>query len=145
MQLTPWRKPIRRDMTRSKREMNSLWNDFLAELQPFEGFGEEWLPSMDVTESDTEILVRAELPGVEAKDIGLNISGDILTVRGEKKEEAEKKKRSIFPAKVITGLLSGRSAYPPRPRWIMWRPNSKTVFCPSCFQNPKIANQKKLR
>ena len=55
MQLTPWIKPFRRDLTRSNREMNSLWNDFLGELRPFEEFGEEWLPSIDVTENDSEL------------------------------------------------------------------------------------------
>lgn len=105
MQLTPWIKPFRRDLTRSNREMNPLWNDFLGELRPFEEFGEEWLPSIDVTENDSEILVRAELPGVEAKDIDLNISGDILTVRGEKKEENEKKDKKYFSRESYYGAL----------------------------------------
>jgi hypothetical protein len=63
MQLTPWRKPFRLDITRFNREMDSLRNRFFGEFQPFAESGEDWLPSMDVTESDAEINVRAELPG----------------------------------------------------------------------------------
>jgi HSP20 family protein len=49
--------------------------------------------------------VRAELPGVEAKDIDLNLSGDILTVRGEKKEESEKKEKKYFSRESYYGAF----------------------------------------
>jgi HSP20 family protein len=97
MQLTPWRRPSDRgDITRFKREMDTLWNRFFGEFQPFTEFEEEWLPSMDVAETDGEITVRAELPGLEAKDIDLNVSGNILSIRGEKKEKTEEKQKDYY-------------------------------------------------
>jgi HSP20 family protein len=45
---------------------------------------------IDVSETDTEIRVTAELPGVDQKDIDVTLSGDRLTIRGEKKSESEK-------------------------------------------------------
>jgi HSP20 family protein len=47
-------------------------------------------PDVDVTETDKEIRVTVELPGMEEKDIDVEMSGDRLTIRGEKKEEREK-------------------------------------------------------
>ena len=97
MQLTPWRKPSnRRDITRFNREMDSLWNRFFGEYHQIAGFESEWLPSMDVSETDGEISVRAELPGLEAKDIDLDISGDMLSIRGEKKKKEEKKEKDYY-------------------------------------------------
>jgi HSP20 family protein len=54
------------------------------------------MPSVDVAESDGDITVRAELPGLEAKDIDLNISGDLLSIRGEKKSKEEVKEDDYF-------------------------------------------------
>lgn len=50
-------------------------------------------PDVDVTESDTEIRVTAELPGMEEKDIEVEMSGNRLTIRGEKHEEREEKEK----------------------------------------------------
>ena len=47
----------------------------------------EWSPRCDVTEKDDEILVHAELPGVEAKDMEVRAANGMLTIRGEKRTE----------------------------------------------------------
>lgn len=106
MQLAPWRRPSsRRDITRFNREMDTLWNRFFGELRPFAAFEEEWLPSMNVSETDGEIAVRAELPGMEAKDIDLNVSGDVLSIRGEKKDEEEKKEKDYYSRESYYGAF----------------------------------------
>lgn len=48
-----------------------------------------WAPVADVSESDTELLVRFEVPGIEDKDLEVAVVGDALVVAGEKREEAE--------------------------------------------------------
>ncbi len=53
-------------------------------------------PRMDVTEDAKAITVSAELPGIHERDIDLSISGDVLTIRGEKKEEKEDKDRNYY-------------------------------------------------
>jgi HSP20 family protein len=45
------------------------------------------VPEIDATETDNEMRVTAELPGMEEKDIDVQLSGDLLTIRGEKREE----------------------------------------------------------
>ena len=54
-------------------------------------FTEEWLPSVDISETEDKLLIKAELPGLEVKDVSVSISGDILTIKGEKKKEEEDK------------------------------------------------------
>jgi HSP20 family protein len=51
------------------------------------------LPSMDVSETDKIIEITAELPGLEKKDVNLNLADNILTIRGEKKGEREEKNK----------------------------------------------------
>ncbi|MET0722467.1 MAG: Hsp20/alpha crystallin family protein [Tardiphaga sp.] len=52
------------------------------------------VPSMDVSENDKVIEISAELPGLEKKDVELNIADNILTIRGEKKNEREEKNKN---------------------------------------------------
>ena len=60
----------------------------------FSGFpGREAMPSMDLSETDKEIEITAELPGLEEKDIQLNVADNVLTIRGEKKNEREETKK----------------------------------------------------
>jgi HSP20 family protein len=51
-------------------------------------------PRVDVTETDQEIQLSAELPGMEEKDVELLVQDDVLTIRGEKKLEKEEKKKN---------------------------------------------------
>ena len=51
----------------------------------------EWVPWVDILETKDKLLIKAELPGLEAKDIKVSISGDILTIKGEKEKEEEER------------------------------------------------------
>lgn len=53
-------------------------------------------PQVDITDKDKEILVTAELPGIDEKDIDISLSKDRLTIRGEKKEEKENKGSGFY-------------------------------------------------
>ena len=48
-------------------------------------------PPLDVSETEENVLVKVEVPGIEPKDIDISISGDTLTIKGEKKSEKEEK------------------------------------------------------
>lgn len=62
---------------------------FEGALSPFSG-----APSLDLYQTDDEIVVRATLPGVKAEDVDISIAGDTLTLRGEIKEEKENRSRT---------------------------------------------------
>lgn len=90
-----------RALTTFQQEMNRLFDNFFgrSSLQPFGAFGSEWdafSPRMDVVETDTEIRVSAELPGLDDEDIDVSLSSDQLTVSGEKTQEREEKGRNYY-------------------------------------------------
>jgi len=54
----------------------------------------QWLPKVDVSETDDHVIVKAEVPGMDKKDINVTMSDGILTIRGEKKQEKEEEKEN---------------------------------------------------
>ena len=71
-------------------EMDDLFNRFF-ELDTG-GFASEladFAPSVDVSETDTEIIIKADLPGIEEDDIHLELHNDVLRLKGERSEEKE--------------------------------------------------------
>ena len=52
------------------------------------------VPNMDVKETDKEIVIEAELPGMEEKDVSLTLQEGVLTVQGEKKIEYDEDKEN---------------------------------------------------
>lgn len=81
------------------REMNRMFDDVFRgfDLAPFgpasetlEGLG--W-PQIDIEETDKEVRITAELPGLDEKDVSLEIANGVLSISGEKKSESEDKAR----------------------------------------------------
>ena len=85
-----------------QRQMNDLFADFFGGYPLAErGGGPEWAPAaftprVDVAETDTEVKVSAELPGMDEKDISVELQDDVLILRGEKKSEQEEKGKNWF-------------------------------------------------
>lgn len=78
-----------------QREIDRLFADFTRGFPSFTGNGTTaLLPSMDVSETDKEIEITAELPGLEEKDVQINLADNLLTIRGEKKAEKEQKEKN---------------------------------------------------
>jgi HSP20 family protein len=71
-----------------QREIDRLFDDFArSALAGVQQGPDRLVPSMDITESDNEIVVAAEMPGLQRQDIDISVDNDILTIRGEKKVE----------------------------------------------------------
>lgn len=107
MSLIPWKGKQRDDaldpgaspLGYFRSEMDRLFDRFLGDPWGLarEGLGMAgWAPSVDVSETDDEITVRAEVPGVDAKDIEISLTGQVLTISGEKKETTETKDESYY-------------------------------------------------
>jgi HSP20 family protein len=92
-ELTTWR-PFR-ELDKMRGEMDRLWDAFF-EGRPRKNTMEEgeWLPSVDVSETKNDLVVKAELPGMDPKDIDISLSDGLLTIKGEKKQEKEEKEEN---------------------------------------------------
>jgi HSP20 family protein len=91
-------------------EMNRLFDDFwrggfgLPSLRRtleepssrYESSFDITAPAVDVAEDDKAFHIAAELPGMSEKDIEVNLSGDTLTIKGEKREEKEEKEKNYY-------------------------------------------------
>jgi HSP20 family protein len=81
-----------------QREIDRLFEDFTRGFPAMQGLaggnGGMVMPSTDVTETDKEIEITAELPGLEEKDVQINLADNLLTIRGEKKAEKEEKEKN---------------------------------------------------
>jgi len=88
-EISPWR-PF--EFERMRKEMDRLWDSFL-EGRPARRAREEgeWLPSLDVSETKGDLVVKAELPGIDPKDIDISLNEGALTIKGEKRQEKEEK------------------------------------------------------
>ncbi len=75
-----------------QREMDKLFEDFFRRS----GLPARWGPAVDVVEKADSVIVKAELPGVEPKDVDISVSGNTLTIKGQKKEEKEEKGKSYY-------------------------------------------------
>ncbi len=105
MKLIPWRSKkdggeIRpsessTSITRFRDEVDRLFDRLFED--PFGMIREPlatpggWAPTLDVVESDKEVMVRAEVPGMDPKDIDITVSGNVLTLSGEKRDSVEDK------------------------------------------------------
>ena len=99
--LIPWRSrsgaPAERESDSPffalQREMNDLFDNFFSSWDeaPARRFG-AFSPSIDIDENDEAYTLTAEVPGLEKDDIDLELHGDFLTLKGEKREEKDEKK-----------------------------------------------------
>jgi HSP20 family protein len=80
------------------REMNRMFDDVFRgfDLAPFgsaRGMSGLGWPQIDIDETDKEVRITAELPGLDEKDVSLEIANGVLSISGEKKSESEDKER----------------------------------------------------
>jgi HSP20 family protein len=81
-------------------EMDDLFNNFfgLTVIEPFGRVRAErvFVPSVNVSEDEKEVLVTAEVPGMDEKELDITITKDALTIKGEKKAENEEKGKNYY-------------------------------------------------
>jgi len=76
-----------------RKEMDALFNDWAGGLKSTgTSSAANFTPSLDISETDGEIRIVAELPGVDQKDVEVTLAGDVLTIKGEKRSEKDETK-----------------------------------------------------
>ncbi len=96
-----------REVSRLRREMDRLWEDFFGPgPRAPRPWAEEWAPAVDVAETPDKLTVKAEVPGIDPKNIDISLVGDVLTIKGEKKSEREETKENYHLVERSYGSFS---------------------------------------
>ncbi len=82
-EILPWE--TRREIEGLTRQIDRLWGSFFGKKNGSE-------PALDLTETRDSLIVKAELPGVDPKDVEITLSGNVLSIKGGRKQEREEKK-----------------------------------------------------
>jgi HSP20 family protein len=85
-----------RDLTDIQTQMNRLFDNFLGQPSPSAMMERAWAPPVDMYETKNEIVLAVELPGLNEKDIRLSITGDLLTIQGERQWSAEAREAAHY-------------------------------------------------
>jgi HSP20 family protein len=100
-------------------EMQSLFAPLMPRsvglLSRLSGDGDmtlEWSPSADISETEKEYLIRAELPGVRKEDVKVNLADGMITIEGERKQEKDEKGEKFHRVERFYGSFSRRFSLP---------------------------------
>ncbi len=74
----------------------------------------EWAPSADISETDKEFLVRAELPGVKKEDLKVNLDNGLITIEGSRRQQREDKNEKFHTVECCYGNFSRTFSLPER-------------------------------
>ena len=104
MAVVRWR-PMR-DIAGFQEEVNRLFDEFFGRV-PAEGRTAPtiWAPPVDIIEKQDALVVKAELPGMSKDDLKINIEDNVLTIRGEKKQEKEEEGAQYHLAERVYGVF----------------------------------------
>lgn len=100
--LTRW-DPVR-EMAGMRDEMDRIFNDFFSRSPvSYEGIG---TVSMDMMQTDDDVIVKASIPGIKPEDLDISVTGDHLTIRGETKIEEETEKADYHLREIKYGSFA---------------------------------------
>ena len=119
-ELIPWKRTGNELATRQdsmfapfdqfRREMDNIFNGFLTDWpvstsRMLDRRLGNFMPQIDVAETEKEVRVTAELPGLEEKDVDVTLTQGVLTIKGEKREEHEENKRDWHHSELRYGMF----------------------------------------
>lgn len=85
-----------RELTDIQGQMNRLFDNFLGQPMGSAVTDRVWAPAVDMYETKDAVVVSAELPGLNEKNIRLSITGDVLTIHGERQWNDERREASHY-------------------------------------------------
>ena len=97
--ILPWKRKMENHENELRREIDNLYHRFYEPnfLPASTLFGKgKWDPIIDISEGRKDITVKAEIPGIEAKDFDISIDGRLLTIKGEKKQEQREEEETYY-------------------------------------------------
>lgn len=115
--LTPW-KPMR-ELEDVRRRMDDLFADLSGRFfgpgereRSFRGDLEGWTPVLESHVDKDTLVVKADLPGIDPKEVSISVTGNQLTIAGERKREEKKEEKDYFYREVAYGKFSRTMTLP---------------------------------
>ncbi len=92
------------DMFRLQRSMGRLFDGFSGDRE-FDNCGTQcdWMPAVDISETENEISIRADIPGMSKDDIKVIVHENVLTLKGERRSEKTEKKTNFYRSERVYG------------------------------------------
>ena len=107
MAIVRW-EPLR-DLLSLQERMNRMFGEYRGAAAGSDdewALGGSWAPVVDIYEQGSDIVLKAELPGVDPKDVDIRLENNVLTLRGQRKLESEVKKESYHRVERSYGSFS---------------------------------------
>jgi HSP20 family protein len=148
MSLIRWQPLKEFDLLR--QQMNRLFDDLthgeptLSQLT--ESNQADWIPAIELTETDTNLTLKAEVPGVAAKDLDVQVSKNAISIMGTHREEKKTEDKGIIRSELRYGQFQRVVRFQPALKTIRFRQNSKTGCWPwRCLKSSQpVAMSSKL-
>ena len=99
-------------MNRWQRELDQVFNGALGGSEPVIANNAAWMPSVDVREENERFVVRADLPGLAAKDIEVSAEDGVLTIRGDRPANEDVGTIGVERIERVSGAFLRRFALP---------------------------------
>jgi len=98
---------VRWEPLRALRRRDDLFDDLFRDFfrRPLSEEGGVLEPAVDVAESDGDVIVKMEMPGVEKDQLHLTVADDHVTVRGEARKESEEKRKNYYRQEIRYGAF----------------------------------------
>ena len=106
MALVRW-EPVR-ELTTLQNEMNRLFSTFFDNPAGGATNGQSlrrWVPAMDLVETEDHFVLKADLPGLGADDVNIEVEDNVLTVSGERKVEHESQREGFYRVERASGAF----------------------------------------
>jgi HSP20 family protein len=110
MALVRW-DPVR-ELDSIQGDMNRLFDRFVEGRPGDGGANRRWIPAMDLVESEDDLVLRADLPGMSEDDVSIEIKDGVLTISGERKAEHEEKGEGFHRVERSFGSFSRSLSLP---------------------------------
>ena len=125
--------------------VDRLFDEFFN-LKPVSLFDSEWLPAIDVYEDEKHIHIKADVAGIEEKDLDLNLQDNVLTVSGKRNEEKkESSGKNCFVSERRFGSFSRSIALPEGINPDSVKAELKNGVLKVSIEKPKIEESKKIK
>jgi HSP20 family protein len=113
MALAPWQ-PFR-ELSAIRHQMDRLFEELLPRERDWLGLpgnGGMWTPAIEMEETNQELILKAEIPGVEAKDLDVEVTQDEVSISGEHQEEKRTEDKNFFRSEFHYGKFQRTIALP---------------------------------